>query len=369
MSAATRYGLLLHNPTGGLEGEVFDWSTLTLTRRIGQIGQLTMTLPGTTYPLAYWQRDMQLAVMRSVEGTAPYLEGQTRWFLRRWQNAKTKNSDLTTLTFLDANCLLARRFVLYPANSSQAQKTDQLDDMAKAIVRENYGSLATDTSRDISTWLSVEADMSLLPSDTLAFSWRNVMRVIQDLAAASLGGGTYGAFDVIWDDGIGYQFRGYKDQRGADRRALVEISEDAGNLIDPKITFDYFNEVTHVTALGNGEETARETATAIDADRAAASPYNRHELVVDCRNLQPGDSTGLQAEADRALAAGRGKITLSGRIADVPGSRYGYDYWFGDYVMVKQAGYTLACRVDQVTLTINRQGTELIDVAYSGEVS
>ena len=369
MSAATRYGLLLHNPTGGMEGEVFDWSTITLTRRIGQIGQLTMTLPGTTYPLGYWQRDMQLAVMRSVEGYAPYLEGQTKWFLRKWQNAKTKSSDLTTLTFLDANCLLARRCVLYAANSSQAQKTDQLDDMAKAIIRENYGSLATDTARDISAWLSVEADMTLLPSDTLAFSWRNVLRVLQDIAAASLGGGTYGVFDVVWDDGVGFQFRSYKDQRGADRRALVEISEDAGNLIDPKITFDYQNEVTHVTTLGRGEESARETATASDADREAASPYNRHELVVDCRNLQSGDATGLQAEADRALAAGRGKITLSGGIADVAGSRYGVDDGLGDYVMVKQAVYTRACRVDQVTLTINKNGTELIDVAYSGEVS
>jgi hypothetical protein len=37
--------------------------------------------------------------------------------------------------------------------------------------------------------------------------------------------------------------------------------------------------------------------------------------------------------------------------------------------MVKQAGYTLPCRVDQVTLTVNKNGTELIDVAYSGEVS
>lgn len=367
MSAATRYGLLLHNPTGGLEGEVFDWSTLSLTRRIGQIGQLTMTLPGTTYPLAYWQRDMQLAVMRSVEGYAPYLEGQTKWFLRKWQNAKTKSSDLTTLTFLDANCLLARRCVLYAANSSQAQKTDQLDDMAKSIIRENYGSLATDTARDISAWLSVEADMTLLPSDTLAFSWRNVLRVIQDITAASLGGGTYGAFDVVWDDGVGYQFRTYKGQRGADRRELLEVSEDVGNLVDPEITFDYINEVTHVTAMGMGQLSDRTLAYASDANRAAASPYNRHEAYVDARNT--ADINALQAKADLALAQGKGRISLAGRIAETTGSRYGYDYQFGDYVMVKHAGYSLPCRVDQVSLTVNKSGQEVINSAFSGEVA
>src|SRR5574343_782046 len=56
----------------------------------------------------------------------------------------------------DARALLGSRIVAYPAGSAQAAKTDYADDMMKAIVRENLGSTATDTTRDLTGQRSEE---------------------------------------------------------------------------------------------------------------------------------------------------------------------------------------------------------------------
>ncbi len=366
MSAANRYRLLLYFPNTTLYGEIPVWSTLSVHRVVGNVGLTTVTLPGNLYPVSFWQRDMQLAIIRSVEGNSGYLEGQTRWFLRKWTDRKTKQNHVMTLMFMDANCLLTRRGVGYAANSDQSNKTGPIDNLMKAIFRENFGAFAGD-ERDLSAWIGCETDMGLLPSCTQSFAWRNVHRVINDLSAMSAAAGVWGCGDVIWNDGVGFEFRTYLNQRGRDLRTQIEISEEAGNLADPVMVWDYTNEVTTVIALGRGEGANREVAVARDVRREQVSPYNRHELYLDCRHLEFGATAALQSEATQALADGRGKIVLTGRIAERPGFRYGYDYGFGDLVMVRHSGYAMPCMVNDVNLTIDSSGIETVDNRFVGE--
>lgn len=365
MSAANRYRLLLYLPNTTLYGELSVWSTLSMHRVVGEVGLAMVTLPGNLYPVSFWQRDMQLAIMRSVEGSV-YLEGQTRWFLRKWSELKTKQNHVMMLMFMDANCLLTRRGVGYAAGSDQSSKTGALDNLMKAVFRENFG-VPAGAERNLSTWIGCESDTGLLPSATKSFAWVSVHRIIKDLSAMSVAAGVWGCGDVIWDDGVGFEFRTYVNQRGRDLRTRVEVSEEAGNLADPVLVWDYTGEVTTVTALGQGEGANREMAVARDMRREQVSPYNRQELYIDCRHLGLGAIAALQSEAAQALADGRGKIVLMGRIAERPGFRYGYDYRFGDLVMVCHSGYAIPCLVNDVTLTVDSSGVEVVDNRFVGE--
>jgi hypothetical protein len=136
-----------------------------------------------------------------------------------------KGNDIIILAGPDGNDLLNRRIVAYAAGSSQSDKTNQADDMMKEIVTENLGSSAT-APRDLTDLnFTVAGDVTAAPSITKAFSWRNVLDVLQDIVAISAENGTDLYFDVvpvvISSSEIGFEFRTYTDQPGQDRTFMT----------------------------------------------------------------------------------------------------------------------------------------------------
>ncbi|GAG44784.1 unnamed protein product, partial [marine sediment metagenome] len=221
--------------------------------------------------------DGRLEVYRRAGAGAYYLDGETQWFIRKFGFSGDFVRPLITIQAFDLNHLIDRRYIEYAAGTSYTNKTDFIDDMMKEIIDENAGPSAVDADRDMSPWLTIQADLSLAPSATKGFSWRKMLPVLQELAETSFENGTWLGFDIVKSTNSISDFRTYIDQRGVDLTGKVVVSDLNGSLAKPNVVYDYSKEITEVTAAGRGEGLDRSTVSVVDPNRSIRSPLNRIE--------------------------------------------------------------------------------------------
>lgn len=373
---ATEYELRLLTPAGGALATLPLFTSLQYALVENNVGALTLTLPPVV-PYTWFTRDTRIEIWRSIDGAPAYLEGSgidgTQWFVRKAERRTANGETLILVNAYDAKHLLKRRIVNYQAGTAQGTKTAALDNMMKAIVRENLGSSATGTGRDISAYLDVQADTSQLPSVTSSFAWRNVLTTLQELCEESLANQVPAVFDIVKSSDTKLEFRTYYDRRGAYRgqgsASPLVVSADFGTLSDAALSDDWTNEITYVRVGGTGEGALRITSESLDAPRAATTPFNRLEQFIDARNADdtsPQYSNMLLTEAVRAVIAGRPRLRLTGMVLDVPPARYGKDYRHGDIVAAKDGDVIRDARVNAVRVTVNSQG-EKVEAQVSSE--
>lgn len=342
------YVLTLLDPNGGYVAVLDVIAALDCAQPANAVGALTLTLP-PSLPFALLRKDSRLVLDRTVGG----LTHTSTWLLRRAENTMSDDgARARRVTAVDLRDLLRRRIV--PV-ASQGVATGPADDLMKQIVRDNFVT-ASNPDRNLPA-LTVAADTSSAPSVTLEFANRNVLQVLQDLAAASMAAGTYLAFDVVpIDDGI--EFRTYPTVWGFDRRAEVLLSAERGTLAAVATDTDYTDEATVVYASGRGDEII--TVTAVDAGRIAQSPFGRIEGYLNAASAET--LAAVQAAADAELQAGRARELFSARLVEQPGLRYGVDVYLGDLVQAEYDGTLYDCRVEPVRLTLDGAGNETVGV-------
>jgi hypothetical protein len=375
---AVDYTLWLTNPTGEriavLAGDAAagtnsrGWLSLDYMGSVNTYTALNVRLAGDAIPWHWLVRDARLEAYRAIDGGLPYLDMERSWLLRYREKTISLQGERTiSVQALDPKYLLAGPIIAYDAGSPQAQKTAPLDDMMKALVRENLGSLATDSSRNLGSYLSVEANTSQAPSTTKAFARRPLLAVLQELASASAELGTRLSFDVVWT-GSTYEFRTYTRQRGLDHRSTsgspVAIGPDVGNLTNVSVADDWRNEITYVYAGGRGLASDRLLVMASDAARIAASPFGRREAFVDDTRYSSG--AGLTAEAQAHLYAGRPRTTFKGQLQETALFRYGVQWRWGDALTASIDGEVFDCRADTVRVSV-QAGKETIECWLEGE--
>ena len=363
---SNRYSLWVYTPTGVKLAAVDTWITLDYTRSVNNFGTLRMSLPGT-FSMDNLSLDNRIAVWRSVSGAPQYLDTETVWFIRDIKKTLSDRGEkLIEVTALSAAELLNRRYVAYFAGTDQASKAGPADDVMKAIVRENLGSLATNTARDWSSYLTVASDLAAGPRITKGFAWRNVLTVLQELAVASVTAGTPTFFDIVCpnSDPASLQFMTYTTQRGTDKSATVTLAPEMGTLTSIVREYDYSSEVTYVYAAGQGLESDRAISEGGDSTRIAASPFNRREYVA-----QSGFVTtqgGLDSERDGALRDGRPKRSFTAQVVSAGNALYGKDYFFGDRVAVSFDGELATARLDSIAVSLSH-GEERISASIRVE--
>jgi hypothetical protein len=363
-SGPTLYSVWLLSPTRIPIALIDRVIRLQLTLTTNTIGVAQLTLPAT-FPISWIQEDSGLLIWRKVPGGQKYVEGETAWLIRDWDQILTERGEqLISLLAYTANEQLDRAIVDYAASTAYASKTDYIDDMMKALIRENLGSLATDSDRDFSSWLTVEDDASAGPSRSKAFSWRNVYAVLRELAQDADDQGNPVFFDVVHVPGQQtFEFRTYIGQRGIDLSSTgakqVVLSPRNGTLSNVRRSYVSSVERNAVTVGGKGEGEDREVERATDDTRIAISPINRRELFVDARNTAEGDTAALQAEAATALKNHRPRETFSAKIRDTQAIRYGREYGFGCRVIAELLGRTVDCRLDSVTILVERGNEDI----------
>lgn len=383
-AAETLYYIVINDAFGKRQAVVQDIISLEAGRLVNNVGVLTFSVPGY-YPRELFKRDGIIELWRAPKGAAFQLAFEQLWFLRDWRLVGSGALEYWSCQAYDGLFLLGDpaqrrgRAIAYAASTSQTDKIGAADNLIKAIARENLGSLATDTNRNLSTYVSIQPDFSLGASVSKAFSWRNTLTVMQELAAASTAAGTYLAFDIVCvippsqagGRTLELQFRTYTAQRGVDHRYPagqdpVLIGPDYGNLEDYELAFLASEEANYVYALGQGEGVDRAVLTASDTGRIGVSPFGRRETTVDSR--QTDSLTALQDDADAALREGRPKISLNGTLVDTDQARYGVQWNYGDYLTAQVRSYAFDARADSLALKFDRDNGDRVFCQIRGEI-
>lgn len=293
-------------------------------------------------------------------------------FVRGWVFGDNAGLEYTLIFGYSSMELLARRIVANYAGSAQAEMTDNADDTIKAIGKDQLGSDTT-AARDLTSvggGFTIQADLADGQSLTKAFSWKNVLEIMQEIADASAQAGTEVYFDIVpmvsssVTGALAFQLQTYTDQRGDDRTwdssKPVFIGPEWGNFENGAAEYDYTEEVNYVYALGQSEGVDREKVEVPDTSRMGMSIWNRREGAKDARDIDFGDTAALTGEANTYLAEYKPVFRFSGDIVETPAFRYGRDWGWGDRVTAIYAGIQRDAMIGKVLIGMDSTGQESI---------
>lgn len=354
-----------------------NYESVDYVRAENDTGVLTLILPGD-YDGSNFVKDGLISVWRSIDGATPYLDTDTVWLIRRkrWEK-KTRAAALWTVQAYDLNHLLKRRIVDYqPDDTTYSALVEAADDMGKIIVRQNFGGDATDTTRSIASYLSIQANATLAPVINKSFARQYVHQVLKDIALASYQKGTYLVFDIVCTvppggGSLAFEFQSFIGQRGIDHSAAsgnppLLIGPDFNNLDNVDLDDDSSDEITRGIATGQGYGSIQAVARADDLARQRESPFNLLERV---RNASGTDNaTGLTDEAEAELQSGIPRKYLNGSIVNTSGLMYGLDWKWGDLVVAQANGDSFECHIPRVHVHRERDAGEQIEGILRGSV-
>lgn len=313
-----------------------------------------------------FQPDWRLDVWRSPDSGFP-LRREGSFFLRKYSvyQRTTDNVRMVELTGRSPLDILRRASVTTNVAANYT-KTDQIDDMMKAVVTDNF---ITITGIAPVGEFSVEGDLSLGPTVTFSFFGREVLDILKDLKAASLTLNRDSStnrkifFDVVEGPGLstgfGYIFRTYADMRGADRTQGVVFSVENGNLRDPSYIEDYLDEITESVVYNQSSG----IGVTFDSPDVNLSRWNK---IVQVQGGTGTDTNNMTTSAKRALYDSGADIRCSAAFVNSPGSKtqpralYGVDWDLGDLLPVQFAGKNLTASVAIVHVSVNEKGVENI---------
>ena len=334
-------------------------AAFSCTRSVNTPGRFAMNLPAKYLPLFRDSRrwlDYRIGLFRRIDDGPEVLDTATVYLVRSLVRRRKGLVRSLTIGGPSAMQILKRRIINAAAGSAAAKKTDQLDDMMRVIVREQFGSGAG-AGRDISTLLTVEADQALGISSTRAFSYDNVLEQLQDLAVEAGGTAVPLFFDVVAPTMATLEFRVRAGQWGINRTTsaggqdAVLLSSDEDTLSDVEVEERYDEEVNYVYVGGSGQEATRVVEPVSDTTRIATSALNRCEAFGAYTNSE--DSAVLTGHGNTLLRAGRPKKRMEARIVSSPTAQYGQHWNYGDKLTANDAGDVFDARVDTITISMS----------------
>jgi Siphovirus ReqiPepy6 Gp37-like protein len=371
--AIIRYSVRVADPLGSSLIEIGQFPRLSYVLSAGQIGVLELVVGAEVDP-ALFRLDGRIGVWRSINGRPPVLDGDAIYLIRAWQY----DEHSTTITALHATSILQSRIINYYAGSSYSDKSaTAADDLIKALARENLGSsisaanrIGDDTGADLSSYLSIQSNVSAAPSIAKAVAWQNLYDAVQGICSASTQAGTWLCAEIVAPTESTLELRTYTGQRGQDHRATsgnpVILSPGFWNLQQAQLVVDHREEVTFATVGGKGERDTRATGSAFSASRLSASPFNRRERFGE--DTQTLDAAILTDDADGLVRAGVPRITFAGELVDTDGTTRGIHYDYGDYVTAMFRGQQYDVRINVVSTTVEPgRVTQQVQLRYDNE--
>ena len=137
-----RYELVWYTHEGVRKGVIQAFNSLEYIKSQNAIGGLVVDLPRGLYQYDEFAGGDIFGVWREKGGVLE-LQNEAAYFLQNWEFwTDSEGAEYIRLTAFDANWLLDTAIVIHKSTSPQADKTATPDDMLKAIVREQLGSLA-----------------------------------------------------------------------------------------------------------------------------------------------------------------------------------------------------------------------------------
>jgi len=352
------YRIDIRDTSGALVAQLTDYSWLSYSKRVNELGLLRFGLPGDhrvlssladKYQVEVWRRNVDVGVAWQCDFYGFYRS-------QLWEN----QDGLDTFT---AECpsqmsLLNWRIVAWYSETANRTSfvSQPAETIAKTLVSYNAGANALASNgrrRDGAiSGLTVEADGARGNTLDWSCSYVNLLKTLQDLAR--VGGGD---FDLVKTGAAACDFRWRPGQLGTDRSASVIFALNLGNMAGPSYKFDRTAEKTAAIVGGQGEGSGRAVVIRNGPDLTAT---NDIEVFDDARNYTT--TAGLQADGDRALWLSRARQEFKFTALQIPACYYGLHYVLGDLVTARYKTFqSSAQKIMGVTVGF-ADGTEQIDL-------
>lgn len=350
-------------PSGVLQAQIdgTSYSNLKFTRYVNAPGFFSFAIITSHPAFQYVVNDALVVIWRrnTAQGLDWYIEftGLVRSTRREY-----RSYDELTVTGAGVLSLLARRYILYYANTSNRSlfASSPAETIMKTLVEYNAAASATVGNSRLRAGtiagVSVQPDGAQGNSLSLACAYDNLLSTLQFISAPGGGGGD---FDLVRTSGASYEFRFYAGQLGTNRIASILFALEYGNMANPVYTVDRFDQKTVAVVGGQGQESGRVIAVRTGSEYATGIDI---ELFIDGRN----ESTvgALNSRGDIALDANRNKLkSFSFDVLQVASYFYGQHYFLGDLVSYRYADISGTIKINGVTIAIdNASGKEDIKI-------
>ena len=348
--------------------QIEDWAFLNYARIVNGISYLNLGVPLAAYG-DFFVKDYKIEVWRAPRvGEKRRLEDVYIARKPKYYTRTGDNVSMIEITSANGVSLLNERIEKFKATTSQAKKTDKIDDMMKEIVDEHMGAAAYADDPDRAVpynlgYFRIQADGGLGATETKSFSYQAVMPVLKALHKLSQQNGPKIFFDVVPVTPSIYEFRTYSTQRGSDKRfsagkSTLLFALKNGNLRGPQLTEDNFGEKNVVYVAGEGEGTARTVVEREDTGLSKQSIWARREMYRDDR--MTSTTAGLNSTGDEELGNNRPARRFISDMLSIPGSEYGVDWDLGDRATVEYVNRLIDIQILIVYVTVTDTGEEKI---------
>lgn len=361
-----KHRIIVRTHDGEYLTELNSWVSLQYGRFLNNAGWWMIILPGDTDPLLP-DVDRIFEFYRKPVGGEERLEMVA--FARYWDWFEVSpGNDQLRMGGEDSIGLLDRRVIAFVSGSSQSTKTAPADDILKAIVRENMGSLAplTEANRPRAfppDHFEVTGDFGAAPEVLRSFAWRNVLDVLVEIAESSRDLGTPLYFDVISTGPGTFAFNTYINLVGADRTAKtgdrpVIFSRENGNIIRPFLREDYRDLHNYIWGGGQRQGSDRTIDPEKNLLSIGRSIWGKREAFQDAR--EESTTQGVANRAFERLQKDRGRLIFRAELLDTHQSTYGIDWAYGDEITVRYKDKELDGVVSSINFSINEDGKEIL---------
>lgn len=357
------YDILIQTPTGSTFGSLKTIHRCAYARTENDAGEMTLVVPNGIYDPSWFAPFNRILVMRSVGGSVPVADLDTPWIIvdGPFYSLASDGTQLVTFGCMDAlGWICGGANVAYNDYNSYTYKLDEADDMMKAIMRENRGTLATDTTRSLAGYLDIAGDGSAAPIIRFgSFARQQVLQVLKDIANASANDNTptWLGFDIGISDLVSglLEFRTYVGQRGNDHRfptgsPPILLSPNLGQLGDIRQGTSYKEAASFIYAGASAVGDIRAIATDKNDIFISRSPFARVERYVDGGQIT--DPIALANLAHSSLREFRPKNSFEAELLEVNSMLRGVQWDYGDYLTAEWASQTYDVRASKISVTL-----------------
>lgn len=361
------YDLIVTDPYGKpLEGgRITGAISFRYGQREMEVTKLTIILPDT-FPDYLFEYHNRIYVYYRGK-----LEGDIFWLIDDVTRQMDAEGGWTvTVTAVTPLSLLTKRYAMDYSGTPRTVGIGEAAEVIWTIVYNAIGAgalgglIVDHPARDISAFIELSPPPPDTPPAYKAFAWQQTLSTIVAIAQSSYERGTYLSFDITVQPNGKLRFQIYKDQRGIDRRNIITLSEEMGNLANIRHKTDYSKVATAVVAAGQGEELEREVVYVHDDERISKSPFGYSEYFRDARHIKELDA--LEEEAQSRLNDGRPHLFVQADFVERADTVWGVHVGFGDRVIAAVSGELFDCRIRAYEVTV-ADGNRDVRVELEGE--
>lgn len=354
------YEVYLLDPENNPADDLSYFSYLDYTLVVNEIGSLTLEIPGEYG--GDLGEDYRLEIYRNGD-----LLGETQFLVTHDGGRLSQDGEfVTAIQASSALSILRWPIVNCAPGTLYSHHSGYAGNIIKALIRQNIGALATDTSRDMSEHLVVQAnadDGAILAIDA---GWQRLMDTVKQVVAGSAENGVDLYYDIVKNDSGLLELRTYTGQRGDDLSTTMALSPERQNLAQPVLVKDYTAAANRVIVAGTGQEIWRNVVEVPNSDQVNNSPWGyikEHFYATE----QAKTATEAVSFGEAYIRRNANKISVSGKPTSTEGVQYGVHYKWGDKITVEFLGYIAVVYLHRVHGTV-RDGNETIEVEARGNV-